>query len=286
MGSLQDYSGHTATDEKDTIKTIDIALYNLQRAHATLASLEQKSELSNSDTAFFDCMHYDGDAALEHLAKKLDLKSGQNILDVGSGFSATGRVLCSRYGVHVTGVELQREVHEVAEVIIGKNENVKVRNGVSSVCADFLTVKEELLGHKCFDYVISLLCIVHLPQESRRTVFQQAARFLKPGGKVYIEDFYQRGKLTDVEAFKFQKFVGGSYMPTKDTYIADVEAAGFTDLESEDLTKHWTDFVAARAQQYKNRPECDVDLEIFYDTIDECFKGGNFGGLRLIATKR
>lgn len=286
MGSLEDYETNGHSDDQDSTKTIDMALYSLHRAHATLSSLRQKPKWSICDTASFDCMHYDGDTALDHLATKLNLQLDQRILDVGSGFSATGRVLCSKYDVLVTGVELQREVHELAEVITGRNEDAKVRKGVSSVCADFLTVNKEELGGQDFDHVVSLLCILHLPQESRRTFFNQAAQYLKPGSKIYIEDFYQQGNLSDLERNQLRNIVACSYLPTKDAYIADVEAAGLVDVEFDNVSKHWTALLVARAKQYKTRRERDAGLEMFYDTMAELFQGGNIGGVRLVATKR
>lgn len=285
MGSSESPKDAGAIHERDSTETIDMALYSLHRAHATLSSLQHKPAWTLSDTASFDCMHYDGDATLDHLAAKLDLQPGQRVLDVGSGFSATGRVLCSKYGVGVTGVELQSEVHDIAEVITRKNVDKKVRDGVRSVCADFLTVEPKSLVQGDFDHVISLLCFMHLPQASRRTVFQQAARYLKPGGKLYVEDFYHKAQLKDAERQKLQKFVACSYLPKAQEYVADVEAAGFSDVEFDDVSKRWAGLLAARAKKYKACRERDADLETFYNIVAELFEGGNVGGVRLTASR-
>src|ERR1700733_12980229 len=68
-------------------------------------------------------MHYLGDAALNHAAAKLGPTLGSpdkattRLLDVGSGFRATGRYLHQRFGGDVTGVELQQGIHHIAEEI-------------------------------------------------------------------------------------------------------------------------------------------------------------------------
>ncbi len=284
MGSFEcRASNGTGHDMESTTKTIDMALYSLHRAHAALSTLQQKPQWSLSDTASFDCMHYDGDAALDHLATKLNLKQGQHILDIGSGFSATGRVLCSKYGVEVTGVELQKEVHDLARFITARNEDEKVREGVSSVRANFLTIKEEELGTLGFDHVVSLLCIMHLPQGSRGTMFKRAARYLKPGGKIYVEDFYQKNPLTEDDQSKLRNVVACSYLPEIKGYIQDVEVAGFVNVEFDDISKHWTNLLVERAKSYKAEKSRDTELELFYDTVAELFKRGNVGGVRLTA---
>jgi len=287
MRSLECRASNGTGDDKDsTTKTIYMAPYSLHRAHTTLSALQHKPEWSLSDTASFDCMHYDGDAALDHLATKLNLKQGQHILDIGSGFSATGRVLCSKYGVDVTGVELQKEVHDLARLITARNEDEKVREGVSSVCADFLAIREEELGTFGFDHVVSLLCIMHLPQKSRETMFKRAARYLKPGGEIYIEDFYQKQPLTEDDQSKLRNVVACSHLPETKAYTQDVEAAGFVNVEFDDVSTHWTHLLVERARSYKAEEKRDTELELFYDTVAELFKHGNVGGVRLTAKLR
>ncbi|KAK4691732.1 hypothetical protein P7C71_g5328, partial [Lecanoromycetidae sp. Uapishka_2] len=242
MGLLEIGESDGGSNKNGSAKTIDMALYSLNRAYTTLSSLQHKPKWNLSDTASFDCMHYDGDAALDHLATKLHLQPGQHILDIGSGFSATGRVLCSKYDVSVMGVELQREVHELAVMITERNEDAKVRK-------------------------------------------RQAARYLKSGGKVYIEDFYRQKELEALEQDKLQHIIACPYLPTRDVYTTDVEAAGFADMEFDDVSKHWTDLLTARAKQYRSCQDRDGDLEIFYDTVAKLFQGGNIGGVRLTATR-
>ena len=267
-----------------------MALYDLKIAHSTIASISHKPTWTIADTASFDCMHYDGDAALELCAHKLALQPDQRVLDIGSGFSATGRFLAANYQVCVTGVELQPEIHELAETITSRNAEERVVKNVRSVNADFLTLTEDEIHGQDervpFDHALSILCIMHLPQSARRSFFEQAHRYLKVGGRIYIEDYYQRKPLTDDERAKLCNLVACSFLPTKSEYSATVAEAGFDAIEFEDVTEQWRAILVARAKKYKANENKSLDLEKFYDTVAGLYVAGNLGGVRLTATKR
>ncbi len=291
MESPTSHQGNS-DDSKDDKKSFvsKMALYDLKIARSTLASISYKPTWTIADTASFDCMHYDGDAALDLCAHKLALQPDQRLLDIGSGFSATSRFLASKYQVHVTGVELQPEVHELAETITRKNAEERVVKNVRSVNADFLTLTEDdIYGQDervPFNHALSLLCIMHLPQSARRPFFEQAHRYLRKGGRIYIEDYYQRKPLIDDERAKLRNLVACTFLPTKAEYSATVAEAGFDAIEFEDVTERWREILVARAKKYKAQANNSPDLEKFYDTVAELFLGRNLGGVRLTATKR
>lgn len=291
-----------STKDNQTSDISNIALYNLSRAHSILASLSHKPQWTNADTSPFDCLHYDGDTALEHCASKLSLQPNQHILDIGSGFGATGRFLASKYGVYVTGIELQLENHDLAELITSKNEDPRVVQRVRSVNADFLSLtpgdlavagSDGNLSSAQYDHVISLLCIMHIPESARAALFRQAARFLKPGGKLYIEDFYDRScqsdgvsRFTEGEMRQLQEVLACSFLPSASRYVEDVAAAGFEDVEFEDVSGKWTPWVRERAERYGVSESANAGLRAFYDTVAEVFGGGKVGGVRLTAVRR
>ena len=291
MESSTPHQRNSESSEDDKRSFVSkMALYDLQIARSTLASISHKPTWTIADTASFDCMHYDGDAALDLCAHKLVLRPDQRVLDIGSGFSATGRFLALNYYVHVTGVELQPEVHELAETITRKNAVQHVVRDVRSVNADFLTLTEDDIygqgAHVPFDHALSLLCIMHLPQSARRPFFEQVHKYLKAGGRIYIEDFYQRKPLIDEERAKLRDLVACTFLPTKSEYTATIAEFGFDVNAFEDVTEHWRDILVARAKKYKAQANRNPDLEKFYDTVAELFFGGNLGGVRLTATKR
>ena len=299
---IKDDSSAKVHDES-TPSISNMALYNLSRTQSILASLSDKPKWTNADTASFDCMHYDGDRALDHCATKLGLQSDQHVLDIGSGFGATGRYLASQYGAYVTGIELQRDNHELAQLIARRNIDPRVVERVRSVNADFLTLTPESLGvsnggassssFAQFDHVVSLLCINHIPESARGPLFRQAARFLKPGGKLYIEDFYDKSRdgdspshLTERELHLLRITMACPYLPPASGFKADVTAAGFDIVEFEDVSEKWTQILCARVEKYKASENPNAALLEFYGAVAVVFGGGNVGGVRLTAVRR
>ena len=300
LSTIETESTRGPQDEAN-LNISNMALYNLSRAHSVLDALSSKPKWTNADTSSFDCMHYDGDAALQHCATKLGLRADEHVLDIGSGFSATGRCLASSYGAHVTGIELQQENHELAQRITMRNVDPRVAERVRSVNADFLTLTPQSLAggndkeasSAQFDHVVSLLCIAHIPKSAREALFRQAARFLRPGGKIYIEDFYDKScrddstsNLTETEVHQLQTVLACPYLPSKSDYIADVTAAGFFNVEFEDVSDQWTQIVWARSEKYKASPKPNAALQDFYATVAELFEAGNLGGVRLTALRK
>jgi len=264
------------TNWQEEIGIGDAALYDLGRVRRSLDALAGKPKWDPRDTAHFDCMHYLGDAALETAGQALGMQYGQTVVDIGSGFSATGRYLHKQYGVDVTGVELQAEIHQLAEIITQRNG---FTGGVRSVNADFtkLTVESPV------DYIVSFLCILHIPD--RNILFQKAASILKPGGKVYIEDYFARMTLTKDTSDQLREIVCCPYLPTRDQYICDLTNAGFRDIRFEEVSEEWAEFVHERAVNNQKKETSEAPLTLFYDTIDALFAGQELGGVRITATK-
>ncbi|XWW98128.1 hypothetical protein V2A60_006125 [Cordyceps javanica] len=264
----------------------DMALYGLQRARERLAALESKPRWEAADTASFDCMHYLGDAALHAAAASLGLRPGARVVDVGAGFGATGRFLSRHYDADVTGVELQPEIHALADIITARN-GLSAR--VRSVNADFTALAggaPSLVpggGGGPVDHVVSFLCVLHIPD--RAAVFGGAASMLRRGGTVYLEDFFARRELDEPTSRQLRDVVSCPYLPSRERYVQDLEAAGFGDVVFEDMTTTWSDFVHGRAVEYRRSAAPEPQLAKFYDTIDELFHGGRLGGARIMATK-
>lgn len=208
---------------------------------------------------------------------------------------------------------MQRGSHELARLITARNADARVVGRVRSVNADFLCLTPESLvvagsdgeeeeeassssssSSERFDHIVSLLCIMHIPASARAALFQQAARFLKPGGKMYVEDFYDRSRqsddtasrLTEREARQLQEIVACPYLPSASRYVAEVTAAGFESVEFDDVSEKWTVLVRARAEKYRGSEKPNVRLQTFYDTVAEVFEGGNVGGVGLTAVRR
>lgn len=248
-----------------------MALYNLDRAHKAMAALSDKATWEPQDTSSFDCMHYFGNAALDHAANKIGLKPGDRVLDIGSGFGGTGRYLHQNYGADVTGIELQAGIHEMAKTI---NQRNGMESCVRSLNADFT----QLVLAEPVDHIVSFLCINHIPDRGR--VFGKVAELLKPGGILHIEDLYLRSPLDEQSETQLRNVMSCPYLPSLERYKEDLEGPGFRDIEIEDMSEAWSAFVHERAVTYGATPSPEPSLLGFYDTVDSLFSRGILGGAR------
>ncbi|MDD5628644.1 MAG: methyltransferase domain-containing protein [Elusimicrobia bacterium] len=232
------------------------------------------------DAETFAHMHYLGAEALDHAAEKLGLAAGQVILDLGSGFGGTGRYLHAHYGCAAVGIELQRPIAAVAETLNAEYNARCGRQAVMTIVGDFLKVP----WRRQFAHAISLLAILHVPLPRRERLWQKLRRHLLPGGRIYIEDFFQRHEFSAPEEDALDRIVSCPGLPTKGAYAAALEKAGF-DVEFEDVSVLWTDFVRARAEAYGKTEAPSPGLLLFYQTMSGLFQGKNLGGAKITATK-
>lgn len=265
---------------------------NVERIVADLASvgIDVNAPLTVADLVPFDQYHYHGAAAVDDAAAALQLGPGQRVLDVGAGLGGPARYLANQTGASVTALELQPDLDAVAR-------DLTLRCGlgaqVSHVEGNILEI-DVAAGHlgASFDAMMSMLCILHIPDRSR--LFEQCAASLVPGARVFIEDFYERGRFSIDEQALLGHEVSCPYLPTLDAYVGHLEAAGFTDVEAIDMTEDWTDYVhqrhlGFRASQAELVDRYNLDtfaaLDRFYDAVASLFAGGNLGGVRLTAVR-
>ena len=101
-----------------------------------LATLQKESlntaDLIKEALAPIEELHLRGSAATFELAQKVDLNEKMKVLDIGSGIGGPARKLASRFGCHVTGLDLSKEYCRAAEVIndhIGLRNKIKIQQG-------------------------------------------------------------------------------------------------------------------------------------------------------------
>lgn len=258
----------------------DMNLYKLSRVHRTLDRLNDKPEWTADDTKSFDCMHYLGDEAIENAAQELGLQAGERVLDIGSGFGGTGRYLYRHFDAATTGIELQSEIHDIAQTI---NKRSGALGSATSINGNFLELDPSQMSAPV-DHIVSFLCILHIPE--REALFKKAFGVLKPGGKMYIEDFFARTALDDRTLDVLRSSVSCPELPNKGQYVAELEKAGFEVTNWVDMSSTWTEFVHSRAEAYKKDPAIDADLTAFYDAVDEVFNGGQVGGVRITCQRK
>jgi cyclopropane fatty-acyl-phospholipid synthase-like methyltransferase len=239
--------------------------------------------LTVADLIPFDQYHYDGTHAVDLALGRLGLHAGETLLDIGSGIGGPARHIADRFGIAVTALELQPDLDAVARDL---TRRCGLGALVTHLCGDILdgTVRGP------FDGIISLLCMLHIPDKPH--LFAACRAALKPGRALYIEDFARARALTPAETFGLAVKVQCRDLPSPSEYRAHLQAAGFADVEISDVTAEWrlvsaNRVRAARAEHDANialhGPEIVAGLEDFYIAVDDLWQGGALTGLRIVA---
>lgn len=109
------------------------------------------------------------EAKLDLVCKKIGLKPGQTVLDIGCGWGSFAKFAAEKYGAHVTGITVSKEQIKLAqERCAGLPIDIRLQ--------DYRDVRET------FDHVISLGMFEHVGVKNYRDYFEVARRCLSDNG--------------------------------------------------------------------------------------------------------
>jgi ubiquinone/menaquinone biosynthesis C-methylase UbiE len=158
------------------------------------------------------------------------LKEGETVLDLGSGAGFDCFLASSKVGDRgrIIGVDMTPEMVEKARENArnGNYANVEFRLG---------EIENLPVGDNSVDAVISN-CVINL-SPSKKRVFAETFRALKPGGRLMISDIVLLKELPEHIRNSIQAYVGcvaGAML--KDEYLKTVREAGFQDVKIIDET--------------------------------------------------
>lgn len=114
-------------------------------------------------------------AKLDHICKKLMLRSGECFLDVGAGWGALLLWAAEHYGVAATGVTLSKNQHAYVNRLI---EQKGLQGRVRMLLQDYRDIDESRL----FDKIASVGMCEHVGRPHLPLYFAKMRRLLRPGG--------------------------------------------------------------------------------------------------------
>jgi len=113
------------------------------------------------------------EAKLDLVARKIGLKEGMKVLDIGCGWGSFARHAAEKYGAEVVGITVSKEQATLAkELCQGLPVEVRLQ--------DYRDVDEK------FDHIVSLGMIEHVGQKNYRTFMEMVHRCLKDNGIFFL----------------------------------------------------------------------------------------------------
>jgi len=215
--------------------------YDLDRR---LYSLFLDADLQYS-CAYFETPETGLDAAQfrkkQHLAAKLLLRPGMNVLDIGCGYGGLAIYLAETYGVTVTGVTLSTEQHEVAV------QRAKER-GLEGKVRFLLQDYRDVTGR--FDRVISVGMFEHVGQKAYPDFLKHCYDLLAADGVLVLHTVARLYGPARTNTWVAKYIFPGGASPALSEVAPVIEQSGFVLADLEVLRLHYADTLRAWRQRF------------------------------------
>ena len=181
---------------------------------------------------------------LDRICRKLDLRPGERLLDIGCGFGGLLIHAASRFGV--AGVGITTSARHAAK-------------GMERVRAAGLDgrVTLELRDHRTvegrFDKVVSVGMMEHLPRGEYARYFERIAAVLAPEGRGLVHTIGCNAERNRHDPF-IQKYVfPGSGQPKLSEMAAECERHGLAILDVENMVRHYAHTARRWLDRFRER---------------------------------
>jgi ubiquinone/menaquinone biosynthesis C-methylase UbiE len=264
-----------------------VSLYDVHPVTAAviLEELGPRDWLAADDLFALDQDHYGGAASTQELAVKVALTADDRVLDLCSGIGGPARLVASRFGCTVTGIELVPSRVADARRL---TELVGIADRVTFVEGDVTALP---FPDASFDACLSQESFLHVAAKPR--LFAECRRVLRQGGRMGFSDWVARPELSAAEHDRLAKAFSAAGIVGQADYLHALAHAGFELVSTDDLTDGWKPSLRERLELLRERRERTAARlgrahaewwEDEYAFMVGLVHEGKLGGARFVAT--
>ena len=199
------------------------------------------------------------EAKLAHIAAKLALAPGQEVLDIGCGWGGMAIYLARKVDLRVTGITLSEEQLELART---RAERAGVSDRVNFEMIDYRDLASR--GQR-FDRIVSVGMFEHVGRPQFETFFRCCANMLYDDGVMLLPTLGRIGIPGTTDAFTRKYIFPGGYIPALSETVAASEKYRFIATDVEMLRLHYAKTLRA---WYSN---CEANRERIEAMFDARF---------------
>jgi len=165
----------------------------------------------------------------EHICRKLQLKTGETLVDIGCGWGGMLRYAAKHYGVRGVGCSLSKQQVEYATDLV-KREGLSDK--VSVVFEDYRKLEGQ------FDKFVSIGMFEHVGKQFIPTFMEKAKSLLKRNGIGLLHTIGEERSMPG-DPWTLKYIFPGGYIPSLDEIVRTMGETGLVPTDIENLRLHY-----------------------------------------------
>lgn len=191
----------------------------------------------------------------ELICKKLALKPGESLIDIGCGWGGMLIYAAEKYGVSGTGITLSEEQATLAkERIAQKNLSDKINIEI----ADYREIKGQ------YDKFVSIGMFEHVGKDSFATFMEKASELLVPNGLGMLHTIVTQSNERN-GAWSAKYIFPGGYAPQLHELMRELRLAKLPVAHCENLKPHYAETMKRWSENFTSNREKIAELSSVYD---------------------
>ncbi|MFE0193449.1 SAM-dependent methyltransferase [Streptomyces sp. NPDC058989] len=279
-------STSTPTSPAESTLTATPVPEEVGRLYDRLTALDTEAVGGSLHLGYWDVDDHDtplveaADRLTDEMTDRLRIVEGQRVLDVGCGVGQPAMRIARRTGAHVTGIAISKDQIARATALAegaGLGDRVEFRH------ADAMELP---FPDDSFDAAVAIESIFHMPDRGR--VLSEIRRVLRPGGRLVLTDFFERGPIPAEKQPAVDRLLRDFIMTLArpEDYVPMLRDAGLRFVELFDITEQ------SVRQTFEQMSRGSQEMQtVFDDEAEEKFSPASmidvdeFGSVLLTAQK-
>ena len=183
---------------------------------------------------------------INHIIKKLNLKSNEKVLDIGSGWGSLAIEIAKTSKCEVTGITLSKNQLDYS---VKKAKEFNLENQVTFRLMDYREINEK------FDKIVSVGMFEHVGRKFYKKFFSQVNKLLKNDGIALIHTIGSVNPPRDPHPWITKYIFPGGYTPSMSEVTGPIEKSGLAVSDVEVLRMHYSYTLRHWKQNFLNNRE-------------------------------
>jgi len=183
---------------------------------------------------------------INHIIKKLNLKPGNKVLDIGCGWGGMAFEIARQSQCEVTGISLSENQIKYCKE---KSKELNLDNQVSFELLDYRSVNSK------FDRIVSVGAFEHFGKKFYKTFFKKIKSIMNDDGVCLLHTIGSVDKPGPIQPF-IQKYIfPGGIVPSLSEIITPIEKTGLVLSDCETLIHHYDKTLKAWLERFMENKE-------------------------------